>query len=227
LPERGLGVILLVAAAVLVVLGFVAYLVVYRPLRLLGAREEELTRLTATDAMTGLLNRTSVLARMRMELGRVWRSGEPLSCALVDIDRLQSINNDYGHDAGDSVIRSIGNLIGETCREYDSAGRYSAEKFLIIFPSTELDDAARGADRLRQRVESGEFSCNGQALKVTVSIGVTESDADTPETIDQMVGRAHRALDQAKEQGRNRVSAVTTIDAVERAVTTPSSAAST
>ena len=214
-----LGLILVAAVAVLLVLAAVAYLAAYRPLLVLVSRERELDELATTDALTGLFNRSAVLERLQCEINRAWRGGEPLACALVDIDHFRRINDQFGPVAGESVLRALGNVIAESCREYDVAGRYGGEQFLVILPATELDDAARVADRLRRRIEANEFACHGEGFTVTVSIGVTQADVDTPKEVDELIRRAGEALSRAKAEGRNRVSAQTTLAAVEHAAT--------
>lgn len=214
-----LGVVVVAAVGVLAILAAVAYLVVHRPRRALLLHEQELARLAITDDLTGLFRRSVILERLRGELNRAWRNGEPLACALVDIDHLRRINGRLGQAAGDGVLRTVGNLIAESCRQYDTAGRYGGEEFLVILPATELDDAARAAERLRRRIEANEFACDGEGFTVTVSIGVTQHDIDTAEGLDDLVRRADEALGRAKAEGRNRVSAQATLAAVEHAAT--------
>jgi len=197
----------------------VAYVVAFQPMQAVLRREQELERLARTDELTGLQTRQQIFDRLSAELNRAIRNGEALSCALVDIDGLRQINEKFGQAAGDSVLRSVGAVIGESCRLYDTAGRYGGEEFLIVLPATEMDDAARVADRLRRRVEERQFACHGQGFTVTVSIGVTLADVLAGETADVLISRANKALERAKTDGRNRVSAVATLALVEQTTT--------
>jgi len=206
-----------IAVAMFVLLGAVSYAMVYQPLRVLDQCRHRLDRMNITDDLTGLLNRTSILMRLEAELNRAWRSGEPLSCALVNIDGFRKINEQFGLEAGDSVLRTVGNLIAESCRQYDAAGRYGGEEFLLVLPSAELDNAARAAERLRRRIETSEFACHGQGFHVTVSIGVAQADLNVLETPDALTGRANEARERARREGANRVSAVATLAFVEHA----------
>jgi len=212
-----------VAAPVgLVTLGIfavVAHAVGYQPGRTLFQREQELAQLVKTDELTGLQTRQHILERLSAELNRAMRSGESLSCALVRIDGFREINEKFGQAAGDSVLRSVGSLIAESCRQYDAAGRSGGEEFLIVLPTTEIDDAGRVADRLRRRVAERQFACHGEGFAVTTSIGVTQADVYAADTVDVLVSRANKALERARAEGGNRVSALTTQAFVERTVT--------
>jgi len=213
-----LGLVVSAVVIMLAIFAAVTAVVVYQPLKAVTVREQEMTHRTTTDALTGLQTRHQILERLSAELNRAIRSGQPLSCAVVDIDHFREINNRFGEAAGDSVLRSVGNLIAQCCRQYDTAGRYDAEDFLVILPAAEMDDAARAAERLRRRIEASEFACHGEGFKVTVSIGVTQVDIYAGETMDVLIARAYKALERARAEGRNRLSALTTLAFVERAI---------
>jgi len=213
------GLILPAALILSAVFAAVAWVVGYQPWQMLLQCENKLIRLETIDEMTGLQTRPCILERLVVEINRAMRGGQPLSCALVDIDHLRQTNSRFGQAAGDSVLRWVGNLIAESCRQYDSAGRYGGEEFLVILPDTEMDDAARATERLRRRIEQGQFACHGEGFTVTVSIGVTQYDLGASETADVLIARANNALENAKVEGRNRVSALATLAFVERAST--------
>jgi diguanylate cyclase (GGDEF)-like protein len=214
----------LIVPMVLIALGIFAAtvsVVAYHPLSAFALRQREWDQRTTTDELTGLQNRRQIVERLAAELNRAVRSGQPLSCALVDIDGFREVNDKFGQEAGDSVLRTVANLIAESCRQYDTAGRYGGEEFLVILPAAELDDAARAAERLRRRIESGQFACHGQSFTVTVSVGLTQADIGATETTDVLIARASKALECAMTEGRNRVSALATLALVERTVTPP------
>ena len=224
----GLAMLVVTGKALWIVLGalgvgaafvLVAAVVACAPLKALAAREEDLERLRTTDEMTGLHTRRHVIERLSVELKRSLRTGESLSCALLDIDGFREINEKLGQDGGDSVLRSIGRVIQDSCRRYDTAGRYDSEEFLIVLPGAELDNAARMADRLRRRIEATQFACHGQGFSVTVSIGVAQADIYAAETQDVLIARAVKAVERAAAEGRNRVAALATLAFVEHAST--------
>lgn len=209
-----LEIVMPAALALLVVFGLVAYVVAHRPLQALEVRDQEIRKLTASDPLTGLLNREHTLELLEREMNRAWRGGEQLACALVDIDRLEQINKQFGQTAGNGLLRSVGNVVAETCRQYDAAGRYGDAQFLLILPGIELDDAGRAAERLRQRIETSQFACDEQGFSITVSVGVTQADPETAEDADALIARADEALKRAKSEGRNRVCATAAPSAV-------------
>lgn len=206
------------AIFVLVLLAITSYFVAYRPLLRLLAMEEELERMASADPMTGLLNRQAILEKLDLEVGRAERSGKPLSVAMVDIDGFREINARFGPGAGDSVLRSVSGLIGETCRQYDAAGRIGSEEFLMVLPDIEADDAARAAERLRHRIDATQFAFHGEGFEVTASIGVTTVDFEKSETPDDAIARAGEALRQARSEGGNCVRAAAPLPAAKESV---------
>lgn len=218
-PRAGLAVA--AGFALLALYGLVAYGAVYRPLRCLGQLQLKAAEDETSKQHKGLLDSRWMMDRLQGELSRALRRGEPLACAVVEVDDLDRIADRFGREASESVLRSVGNLVVESCRQYDWAGAFGERQFLVILPTAELDDAARAAERLRQRIEASEFACHGQDVNVTVSIGVTQADTERGEDLEQLIDRAKKALANARQEGRNRVSALTTLAMVERAATPP------
>jgi diguanylate cyclase (GGDEF)-like protein len=127
--------------------------------------------------------------------------------ALVDLDHFKRINDSHGHAVGDSVLRAFAEQAGAAMRGTDTVGRWGGEEFLVIYPRSTAQEAAQGADRLRERVAAAVVTTpGGQPLTFTVSIGLTEHLP--PESVEALVERADRAMYQAKSQGRNRVVAL-------------------
>lgn len=157
------------------------------------------------DALTHVHSRYAYEQRLNEEFHRWQRHGTPLSFVLWDIDRFKSINDTYGHSAGDRLLQIVARLLQESKREEDFVARIGGEEFVLLLPMTRRDDALRLADRIRDRIAGMPFNHRGQRERVTVSAGVAEfGDADTPLTVFQ---RADAALYEAKANGRNRCAA--------------------
>ena len=151
------------------------------------------------DGLTGLWNRRYFDQRLSSELASCQRHGRVLSCIMADIDRFKQVNDNYGHPAGDAVIRAVAEVIRTVCRSEDVACRHGGEEFAILCPDVSAAGAAVLAERLRSAVEAAPLTIPG--LRVTCSFGVSESAARP----DELVSRADAALYRAKRSGRNRV----------------------
>jgi len=168
---------------------------------LLKAREA-LREQATHDGLTGLLNRSSILATLDTEIARASRGGLPLSVLMVDLDRFKSINDTYGHLAGDAVLREAARRLKSAARRYDAVGRYGGEEFLIVLPGCDAADAVAQAERMREAIATTPIDTPTQPVVVTASLGVACSAHCAPETL---VRDADDALYEAKTQGRNRV----------------------
>lgn len=162
--------------------------------------------LAVTDGLTGLHNRRYLDNHLKILLERAMARGRPLSLCITDIDKFKSVNDTYGHDAGDEVLREFANRVRATVRGADLACRYGGEEFVIVMPDTNPEIAAQVAERLRMTIESKPFTLKqaGLNLNVTASMGLSFNipKSDSP---DALVKRADRALYEAKNSGRNRV----------------------
>ncbi len=160
--------------------------------------------LAITDQLTGLFNRRYMSRHLSTLLSE---GSKPVSFLMLDVDFFKQINDTYGHDVGDEVLREFANRISANVRGIDLACRFGGEEFVVVMPDTDLSFAYLVAERLRQSVADAPFVLNGEAqqLPVTISIGVAASQAgDTPEVL---LKRADQALYRAKRDGRNRVAA--------------------
>ena len=170
---------------------------------------EALREQAIRDPLTGLFNRRYLDETLRSELHRCQRNGEPLVVAMLDIDHFKHFNDAYGHDAGDTVLRSVGDLLQRSLRVSDIACRYGGEELTVILPGSTLDDARIRLDSLRRAImQLRVIYQDGDLPAITVSIGVATSGEQEVEAI-TLLARADAALYQAKEGGRNRVIAAT------------------
>ena len=164
---------------------------------------QQLRHAATHDPLTGLLNRGALLELEEGELARSRRTGDPVSVAMMDLDRFKGINDRHGHLAGDEVLREVARRIRRTLREYDLCGRYGGEEFLLIFPGTSAFEAAQVCERLRSRIGETPLEHQGESLSLTASFGVAEYDRVG--SLDSLNGLADEALYRAKQEGRDRV----------------------
>ncbi len=161
--------------------------------------------LAVTDALTGLSNRRFLDHQLSVAMARHVRGGPAMSLLLLDIDHFKRVNDTYGHDVGDEVIREFARRLSLNVRAIDMACRYGGEEFVVLMPETQPADAMHIAERVRSQVAEAPFVLNdGRTLDVTVSVGVATSTGlgDTPEGL---VKRADEGVYEAKTAGRNRV----------------------
>jgi diguanylate cyclase (GGDEF)-like protein len=171
--------------------------------QLLAAQES--LRFAAThDSLTGVWNRAGILEFLTRELARAKREQTAVAVALIDIDHFKSINDSIGHVAGDSVLREVGRLLASKVRDYDGAGRYGGEEFLLVIPGCDLQTMRSRAEEVRVAVSKARFDAIGPQT-MTVSIGVISAFADPGVTAEDLLHRADSALYKAKHSGRNRV----------------------
>ncbi|MCP4698818.1 MAG: diguanylate cyclase [Gammaproteobacteria bacterium] len=165
---------------------------------------QRLEVLATTDCLTGLYNRYTFIMRLNEEFKRSYRNNYPLSLMMLDIDCFKKINDTYGHNAGDEILKAVAGLIREESRASDIACRYGGEEFCIALPHIDLDAAKTAAIRMCRHFGDKRFEISAQTkIQVTCSIGVAqwnlkERDVDLLEYADQ-------ALYEAKRTGRNRV----------------------
>jgi diguanylate cyclase (GGDEF)-like protein len=177
---------------------------------------EQLVREATRDPLTGLRNRRHFFSELERDLGRAVRARRTLSVLFVDIDSFKAVNDQYGHAAGDDVLREVARRIEATIRTTDVAARYGGEEFVVMLPDTMLMDAHQVAERVRHVVKETPVSVPGLTKHVTVSIGVAElaevqppPRLETPEQTNEMItallNLADRRLYEAKSSGRDRV----------------------
>lgn len=166
--------------------------------------EQELKSLATTDTLTGAANRRSFFELAQQEFKRVLRYKNLVAFLLLDIDHFKMINDNYGHQGGDEVLKIFVQACKEELRETDVFGRIGGEEFAVLLPETDQPSAQLVAERIRQKIERMVIAFEEKSIKITVSIGVAIiTIAD--KSLDQAFQRADAALYQAKKSGRNRV----------------------
>jgi diguanylate cyclase (GGDEF)-like protein len=169
----------------------------------LVVNEMELRKRVGTDALTGLYTRRFLDELGAREIVRARREKAPLTCAFIDADKFKSINDTFGHPAGDAVLRGLGPAIRKALRNTDLLGRYGGEELVLLLPNTSLKQALPVLERLRQEIAAMDVA-ELKGHQVTASIGAAEL-RDGDHAMADVLARADAALYQAKESGRNRV----------------------
>ncbi len=166
----------------------------------------KIKELAITDGLTGLYNYRYFHERLSEALARSKRFPENVSLILVDVDKFKQLNDTYGHQVGDMVLKSLAQAISEELRRIDILARYGGDEFAIILPHTSENGAKRVAEKIRQRTEGMLLRFKGQEIRVTLTMGIsTYAENSSTSTEDSLIEKADRALYEAKRLGRNRV----------------------
>jgi diguanylate cyclase (GGDEF)-like protein len=182
-------------------LGFIVVLLI----ALSGLAASE--RLAIRDGLTGLYNQTYMKARLQEELYRSERYKYPLSLIMIDVDDFKAVNDRHGHISGDRVLRNFSDLLLDSLRASDIAGRFGGEEFLLLLPQTSCLDAAAAAERIRKTVAVYPFRLGGgtdRTCQFTISLGVFSSQA-SGQGVEEIINLADQALYRAKKEGKNKV----------------------
>ena len=176
-----------------------------RYLDMLRQRLDQSMELAVTDQLTGLHNRRYMTGQLVQFLNRANRGGSPVSILMADLDHFKKINDFYGHNAGDEVLREFSRRLQDNIRPADLACRFGGEEFIVIMPDTTAALAVQAAERLRVKICERPFQLEpGESLNVTMSGGVATVRAPD-DTVEGLIGRADNALYRAKRGGRNLV----------------------
>jgi putative two-component system response regulator len=170
----------------------------------LATMNSRLERLSITDELTGLFNRRHAMFRLNEQWAMAERYSRPVSVAMLDIDHFKQINDTYGHDAGDTILRKMGTILREATRATDAVCRVGGEEFLIIFPSQTVQEVQVCAERCRRTTQMQPFEIDGKQITVTISIGLASRSTEMQQFPD-LLKAADQALYAAKHGGRNRV----------------------
>lgn len=166
--------------------------------------ERKLLLMTQNDALTGVHNRRFLEEKLLDEIRRSKRYNIDLSVIMLDIDFFKRINDVYGHQHGDFVLKALADNIGSNTRKTDFLTRYGGEEFCLILTDTNLDAAMSSAEQIRKNIEALDISYKGIIVNLTVSLGVAALEAGS-EDVDELLDNADTALYQAKNSGRNKV----------------------
>lgn len=167
--------------------------------------EQELKRLATIDTLTGVVNRRFFFELAEKEFRQVLRYKKSVAFLALDIDHFKNVNDNYGHQGGDEVLRAFVQACKEELRETDIFGRIGGEEFSILLLETDQSSARLVAERIRHKIEQMVITFENHAIKITVSIGAAIIDTED-KSLDQVFQRADKALYEAKNSGRNRVS---------------------
>lgn len=170
------------------------------------ALSEKMTSLIIREGLTGLFNQNYIRKRLEEEVYRSKRYHHPLSLLMIDLDNFKSLNDRYGHTAGDHLLKYFSQLVMETIRPSDIAARYGGEEFLIILPETTEEEAHTVAERLQKRISLYPFRIDSRKedVQFTISIGVS-TFPEYGQSGDELIILADMALYQAKKEGKNKV----------------------
>jgi two-component system, cell cycle response regulator len=165
---------------------------------------QEKLRFQAThDALTGLWNRGALLDLLHSEIERTLRTNASMGILMLDVDHFKPVNDNFGHLAGDAVLREVARRVQRATRPYDTTGRYGGEEFLVILPSCDCNQTMNSAERICASVAAAPFLVDGKEIRLTTSIGATVvPDYASSET--EILSLADMGLYQAKSEGRNR-----------------------
>ncbi len=165
---------------------------------------QKLEHLATTDPLTGASNRRKFIEQMQSEIARAKRDGTAFSLLALDLDNFKTINDNYGHQVGDVVLRNFVRQCLVAIRPYDHIARVGGEEFMVLLPRMLADTASGIAERVRTTIANASFGIDGKHTPVTVSIGVSQYGRDG-DTVDEILSAADKLLYRAKNEGRNRV----------------------
>lgn len=171
----------------------------------LSERSRTLEQAALTDGLTGMQNRRYFDDALREYLGEFGRIDRPVGLMILDLDHFKQVNDTYGHDAGDEVLRSVAKCLKSMTRYHDVVARLGGEEFAIVAPNMDIELLQRFAERMRKAIAGMAIEAGGIQLNVTSSFGIALWDRE--ETAEEFYRRADKQLYEAKRQGRNRVCA--------------------
>lgn len=169
--------------------------------------EKTLIEMNTRDSLTGVYNRKFFESQLRNELKRFKRAQRPFGLIMLDIDFFKKINDTYGHQCGDYVLKSLASAVSSKIRGTDILARYGGEEFFCLLPETDIDSATHVAETLRMAVENKTYNFQNIPIQITISLGVTamHPEIESPEAL---IKKADDALYEAKRTGRNKVIAM-------------------
>ncbi|MGV6826620.1 MAG: GGDEF domain-containing protein [bacterium] len=167
--------------------------------------DKKLIQAATTDALTGIANRRTLMDRARELYNQCLSNDRSLALVMLDIDHFKRVNDNWGHPAGDLVIKRVAQLLAAQCSSADICGRYGGEEFMVLLPDRSKTSVVDFCEGLRKQVEDFVFSWGGENIPVTISLGASIGEGRELPGLEQSVSQADDALYQAKEGGRNRL----------------------
>lgn len=196
--------LLLISQSVLVLLFFGATLIIF-----LSDASQRYKTESITDFLTGLYNRRYFHNRLKEIIVMAQRHLTPVTLIMMDLDHFKHINDTFGHDVGDTVLKQTSKIIKYSLRGSDIAARYGGEEFCVMLPNTSLQGAELLAERIRENIKAHEFKTNQGCFNITVSLGVTLIDING--NPDEVLSKADEALYSSKNNGRDQVTVMPTV----------------
>ncbi|MCZ6718683.1 MAG: diguanylate cyclase [Gammaproteobacteria bacterium] len=180
--------------------------------------QTELANIAFQDPLTGLYSRRIFIQFLNREISGAIRHGQPLALAIIDIDYFKSVNDRFGHDSGDQVLREFAELLDDSHRRSDLVARYGGEEFIAVLPNTNIEAACIWAEQFRKRIETRLRTPEGSPITVSIGVATYDPDSDPasaqkvegtaiPDIKKALLGNADQALYEAKGSGRNRITA--------------------
>jgi diguanylate cyclase (GGDEF)-like protein len=172
----------------------------------LEKKSRELERISQTDILTGLYTRRHFEQVFAAEWNRAFREKTPIALLMIDIDHFKTVNDTYGHIAGDQALKEFARELQAVFRRCsDVVSRFGGEEFAILLPNTSLENACVRGESFRQQIENLSIFYRGKTIRMTVSIGISGRDSIGPESRQELISEADEALYRAKKEGRNQV----------------------
>ena len=167
--------------------------------------EIQLYNAANTDALTNISNRRAFIIRAQEEVSFCKRNNTKLAIVMCDVDHFKHTNDNFGHLAGDKVLKELAEILHTQMRNEDMLARFGGEEFIMLLRSTDVNSVGMWAERVREKVEQSSFIFEGITIPTTLSIGVCSMKGENITTLDTLIKKADNALYQAKNKGRNRV----------------------
>jgi len=165
----------------------------------------QITDLATIDELTGLYNRRALFSRLVEEHSRVERYKENFSLMIFDIDDFKQVNDTYGHQVGDAILKNLAHFLKGNLRTSDFISRFGGEEFIAILPSTEMEKARRVAEKMRHLLGKKVFEDKKGAVKIKITVSIGISQCTPGDTVDNLIKRADDALYMAKNDGKNAI----------------------
>jgi diguanylate cyclase (GGDEF)-like protein len=162
---------------------------------------EKLDLISRTDSLTQLSNRRDYLEKFQCEINRFERNGKPFTVVLADIDNFKTINDGYGHDAGDFILARLAELMKSSVRKQDIVARWGGEEFIFLLPQTSMEGGKILAEEIRRKIQDNPFIYNDIHFTITITIGLSEYNGDND--TDGCIKKADQALYFGKRNGKN------------------------